>query len=78
MIVISLATGLICAIGVGLGFDPKRPVGWFFGLVGFMSGFTLGLTRDDWRSGVSIGIVATLLVLYGGYMTFLHKQIFKD
>ncbi len=68
----------ICAIGIYIGFDLKKPKSWFYILCGFVMGFALGLTKNDWRTGIEMGIVFAILVAYAGTMAFKQRQFFGD
>ena len=70
IIVTALVSGIIASIGMGIGFDYRKPSSWVYIVCGFIFGFFLA-------GGIVIGILAALITLWGGIFIHKAKQRFK-
>jgi len=68
---------VVCGIGIFIGLDLKKWKSWLYGLYGFVSGLLIGLSRADVSGGLTLGLLFTFVVLYGGATSHWHRQRFK-
>jgi FtsH-binding integral membrane protein len=51
---------------------------WLFGIVGFISGFFVGLLATDITGGLTLGVLFAFIIISGGVVTRLYRSQFKD
>jgi hypothetical protein len=68
---------IACGIGIFIGLDLKKWSSWLYGLCGFVSGFSIGLSKADISGGFMLGILFMFVVMYGGATTYWHRQRYK-
>ena len=75
---------IIGSIWVGVGVDLKKRSSWMLGLYAFISGFLVGLVRNDGAGGHVVvmnlttslqgGLIFTLVYMVGGAVTRLQRN----
>jgi uncharacterized membrane protein len=68
---------IISSVGIFIGIDLKNPSHWLFIFCGFLFGLFVGLTRNDWISGIGLGIVSAVLVVYTATVLQQQKQYLR-
>ena len=73
---VSIALGLITALGVALGFSLKTRKGWLIILSGFICGFLMGFSKNL-ITGLSTGMIVVVLTIISGTAMLRINDQFK-
>ena len=67
--------GIVCAIAIYLGLDPKKRQTWLLGLYGFLT-FLLGsfVGTGNIYEAVTVATIATFAVIFSGIMTYWNRE----
>ena len=68
---------LVGCIGVFFGLDLRKWYSWLFGIYGLLSGFFLGFSFYDVRSGLELGAIFAIAVMYAGAWIYWSRQRYK-
>jgi len=68
---------IIGSIGIGIGFDLKKPSSWLYVLCGFLIGPLLVTTTGDLKLGIMVGIFIALILIWFGPIALKRRQQYK-
>jgi hypothetical protein len=76
VLTITLILLTISAIGVFIGFDPKKWINWVYGVCGFLSGLLIGSLRNDLKGGIIIGVIFAIAIMVSGMMIHWQREYY--
>jgi hypothetical protein len=68
---------LVGFIGVFLGLDLRKWSSWLYGIYGLLSGFFLGFSFYGVRSGLELGAILAIAVMYAGAWVYWSRQRYE-
>ncbi len=75
VVYLSLVFMALCLLSASIGFDLRKRWNWSFLLLGFIGGILLGLSQNDFKSGVEIGtLVAVFSMAAASFRNHLRKR----
>jgi hypothetical protein len=67
--------GIVCAIAIYFGLDPKKWQTWLLGLYGFLSFFLVGIVgTGNFYESVKVGAIVTFALTFGGIITYWNRE----
>ena len=67
--------GIVSAIGIYLGIDPKKWQTWLLSLYGFLTFFLVGIAgTGNFYESVKLGVLVTFAFTFGGIITFWNRE----
>ncbi len=76
LIFVGILLAAICLVGMYIGIDLRKGIGWLLVLCGFLLGVLLGLSNGNFSDAVVLGFGVGIIVAYGGEMRRRQKALF--